>query len=269
MPVDDPQALYGLPLDRFVPERTALSKALRGAGQRERAVAVAALRKPSVAAWAVNQLIRTQKTAVAALFAAGDLLQQAQAEVLAGAGDAGSLRDAAAEERAALDELVGTAGGLLSSQGHELSPTTLERITETLHAAALDEAARAQVQDGCLERELRHVGLGAGGFAPQAAVARERPAPRQGKAGKEGGRTDRAAEAKAARKAEAEARKAETEARHAAERAGRELRAAQQRRDRAAEALTEAEQGLAEARSRAEEAEGAHQRAKDALSAGG
>jgi hypothetical protein len=51
--------LYGVPLDRFVPERAALVRALRSAGEREQAAAVAALRKPSVAAWAVNQLVRT------------------------------------------------------------------------------------------------------------------------------------------------------------------------------------------------------------------
>ncbi len=66
--------LYGLPLERFVPERAALVKALRAEGRREDAAQVAKLRKPSVAAWAVNQLVRTQGRAAAELFAAGDAL---------------------------------------------------------------------------------------------------------------------------------------------------------------------------------------------------
>ena len=70
--VDD---LYGLPLDRFVPERTALSRELRKAGEREQAGEVAALRKPSVAAWAVNQLVRTQRKAIDELLEAGDGLR--------------------------------------------------------------------------------------------------------------------------------------------------------------------------------------------------
>ena len=78
--------LYGLPLDRFVPERDALAKALRKAGRREEAAEVAALRKPSVAAWAVNQVIRTQGRAVAALFGAGDALQEAHSQLLDGRG---------------------------------------------------------------------------------------------------------------------------------------------------------------------------------------
>ena len=61
MDLDD---LYGLPLDRFIPERASLVRELRSGGEREQASVVAALRKPSVAAWAVNQLIRTQRREV-------------------------------------------------------------------------------------------------------------------------------------------------------------------------------------------------------------
>src|SRR6059058_3259568 len=107
--------LYGLPLDRFVPERTALAKALRQQGRREEAAEVAKLRKPSVAAWAVNQLVRTQRREIDALFAAGDALQKSQGDVLAGRGDAGSLRAAADAERAALDRLGQKARGLLTA----------------------------------------------------------------------------------------------------------------------------------------------------------
>jgi hypothetical protein len=49
---------------------------------------VAKLRKPSVAAWAVNQLVRTQGRAIGELFDAGDALQRAQSDLLAGRGDA-------------------------------------------------------------------------------------------------------------------------------------------------------------------------------------
>ena len=84
----DANDLYGLPLERFVPERNALAKDLRRNGDRDEAETVAKLRKPSVAAWAVNQLVRTQRQAVARLFAAGDAAQRAQSELLAGRVDA-------------------------------------------------------------------------------------------------------------------------------------------------------------------------------------
>jgi hypothetical protein len=156
----DPADLYGLPLERFTAERTALAKRLRQEGERDQASEVSKLRKPSVAAWAVNQLVRTQKRGVDELFQAGDALARAQASVLAHRGDRSSLRDAMDAERSALDALVDRARGLLSDGGVELSAARLEQVRETLHAAALDEEARAQVRAGRLERELRYVGLG-------------------------------------------------------------------------------------------------------------
>jgi hypothetical protein len=231
----EPRDLYGLPLERFVAERGALAKSLRADGKRDEAAEVAKLRKPSVAAWAVNQLIRTQSREVKALFKAGDQLQRAQADLLAGKGDAGKLRAAAEREREAVDELTEAARGLLSSEGHELTQATLDRISDTLHAAALDEDARGEVQDGCLVRELRHVGLGAFGELP----ASPAPSKRETK--------DRDAERRAAQKAEAEARRA-------LERANREVETAQARRDYAADALREAEHALTRARQSAAEA---------------
>ena len=227
----EPRDLYGLPLERFVPERAALAKSLRAAGERDEAAEVAKLRKASVAAWAVNQLVRTQSREVKALFKAGDQLQRAQADLLAGKGDGGKLRAAAEREREAVDELTEAARGLLSTEGHELTQTTLDRVSDTLHAAALDEDARGQVRDGCLERELRHVGLGALGE-----LAAAPPAPKQDEAKR-----------KAAEKAEAERRRM-------VERANRAIETAQARRDRAADALREAEDALARARQSAAEA---------------
>lgn len=231
--------LYDLPLDRFVPERSELARELRRAGRREEAGEVAALRKPSVAAWAVNQLVRTQRGAVDELFAAGDALRAAHDQVLAGRGDAGSLRTAVARQRAAVDSLTKAARGLLTSEGHELSSAIIERVSDTLHAAALDDEARAQVRDGRLERELRHVGLG---MSPGAVPAR---APRR-----------RTAATKAEPKPEPKPDKtAEREARRRLARATRAASTARERRDKAARALGEAEEALIKAQRELSEAE--------------
>jgi hypothetical protein len=243
--------LYGLPLERFIPERTALAKSLRAEGRRVEAEQVAKLRKPSVAAWAVNQLVRTQRTALDELLAAGDGLVQAQADVVAGAGDGRSLRAAAERERTAVEALLAAARGLLTSDGDDLSPAIIDRVADTLHAAALDEAAREQVREGRLERELRHVGLGSGELpaaasAPAAPPARKKPAK---------------AEAGARRRAEREA----ADARRRAERAERALRAAAEARDRAARQLEEAEEALAQAEAEAEAAAQAHRAADQRL----
>ncbi|MEO6857951.1 MAG: hypothetical protein ABI323_05110 [Solirubrobacteraceae bacterium] len=252
--VTEPHDLYGLALEDFVPERTALAKALRKDGRREQAAEVSSLRKPSVAAWAVNQLVRSRGREIAALFAAGDALEQAQSDLLAGRGDARSLRDAVERERDAVGELAELARGLLSAEGHQLTPATLERVSESLHAAALDEDARTQVKDGCLARELRHVGLGQSGSLSQPASA---SSSRTRARAKPDATTKRARAADTALRAETKrtererveglkaARRAEADARRAAERAERQLRTAQSRRDDAAESLREAEDALA------------------------
>jgi hypothetical protein len=287
----EPDDLYGLPMDRFIPERGALAKALRADKRRDEAAEVAALRKPSVAAWAVNQLVRTQGDGVRELFDAGDGLRDAQADLLAGHGDGRTLRAANERERDAVDTLVEAARGLLSSEGHELSAAVVERVADTLHAAALDAGARKQVRDGRIERELRHAGLGLGespGPAPPAtpapkAKAKAKPGkpaapakPAEPTARKQpdaGPSREEAAEARRATREQAKREKAEREqaerertearkaartaevaARRRAERAGHALKAAEERRTRAAHALEQADAALTAAQEEAQEA---------------
>jgi hypothetical protein len=258
VPLADPSELYGLPLDRFVAERQALAKKLRGEGNKDEAARVTALRKPSVAAWTVNQLARTQGPSIAALFDAGDELQRAQSDLLAGRRAASALRDASRREREAVEELTEVARGLLSSDGHEPTQATLDRVGETLRAAALCEEARGEVARGCLARELRQVGFGAGdgGGLVGGGPGRVGDAGRAGDAGR-GGDAGRAEALRSARRAEAAARRA-------AEQAARQVDTAQERRDRAAEALHEADEALGAARERAEDAAAALRQAQAA-----
>ena len=54
----DIDRLYALPREEFTPQRDELAKRLREEGDRDGAAAVKALRKPTIAAWAVNQVQR-------------------------------------------------------------------------------------------------------------------------------------------------------------------------------------------------------------------
>lgn len=262
--VDD---LYGLALDRFIPERASLVRGLRSGGEREQAAAAAALRKPSVAAWAVNQLTRTRRREVDALFLAGDALRDVQAGVLSGRADARELRSAAERERAAVDALVQIARGLLSSSGHELSAATVERVAETLHAAALDDDARAQVSEGRLVRELRHVGLGAGlsaaGAQPERKAVKDRTAVKDREAVED--RKAEAAQRREREEARQRARAVERDAAREIDRAERALRSARERETRAAEALRQAQAAVQEAEAGVEAAAAAHRQAKARL----
>ncbi len=295
MPATNASDLYGVALERFVAERAVLAKVLRGEGRREEAKRVVGLRKPSIAAWAVNQLARTQRAALADLFAAGDELLRVHAELLDGRGDPGALRAATVREREAVNQLTTAAHGLLSEKGHELSAATLERVSETLHAAAREQQARDLVRLGCLERELRRVGLGSdaamtGPLArePRAAGARpprtrdsappKRARPPQRQAAGEQADRERAERGRAERKqveqqrAEREriarltaARRAASNARRHAAQAAQELDAAQKRHDRAAQALHDAEAALADAQAQADAAASNHRSTQQAL----
>jgi hypothetical protein len=156
---DEVDHLYGLALDEFVPARDALAKRLRADGRADEADEIAALRKPSVAAWAANQAVRTQPKAARELWEAGDALRRAHAAIVGGKGKGDTLREATARQRAALGPLVEAASCLLDHRGHSLSRQTVERAGDTLHAASLDPTLRDDAAAGRLATDHRYAGL--------------------------------------------------------------------------------------------------------------
>ena len=164
------ERLYGADLDEFVKDRTAAAKDLRGRGERGEAAAVAKLPKPSVAAWIVNQLARAEAGPTGKLLEAGARLRDVQL----GAGSASDLRAAADAQEAALRSLMRSAERIAAGRG-SATPATLDRVRETLHAAALDAELAEQVRRGVLVREERAVGFPMGLAIPE---ERRRPAPK-------------------------------------------------------------------------------------------
>jgi hypothetical protein len=256
-PDDDNEAareLYGLPLGEFTRVRDERARRLRKEGRRDEADAVKALRKPTTAAWALNQLARRRGADVARLLQAGERLRQAQAELLAGAGR-DELDAAAAEERELVAVLARDAAAIAADAGTGSSETLLEKLRATLHAVAADEELARHLAAGRVLRESEAVGVL--GVMPAGAPPdrRRQPPPdrRCQPPPKERGRTAREVRElerrlKAARAEERDARRrkeatARTLAR-ASERAARaadQLAAAQREEDEAAAALEEAE----------------------------
>src|SRR2546423_638852 len=72
------ESLYGLPLDEFTSARNAAAKELRDRGLRAEADEVKALAKPSVAAWAVNQLTRRRHADLDEFLDAAEAAREAQ-----------------------------------------------------------------------------------------------------------------------------------------------------------------------------------------------
>jgi hypothetical protein len=284
-PDDAVDRLYGLPREEFVGERDALAKQLRADGRRDEAAAVKALPKPTVAAWAANQAVRSQKRAARDLWKTGDALSAAQDAVLAGKGSGAKLREASERERAAVETLVDAARGLLGASGGDLSEATIERVRETLHAGAIDADARDEVAAGRAVRERSPQGLfGADPFAipapkrpaktepePKAQPApKTKPEPAR-KARHEGGKSEDAAARKREREEAARRKReeAETRKREREEAAARERvrKAAADRVDKAQRALEQAQERTAKAAERLAEAQAGESEAADALDA--
>jgi hypothetical protein len=93
---------------------------------------VARLRRPSISAWAANQLAHAAPHAMADLLDAGAALQQAQQAALASQPDAArGLRTAGVHLRAAITRLTQRAETLLHRAGHAASDATLSRLAAT------------------------------------------------------------------------------------------------------------------------------------------
>ena len=172
--------LYGLPPGEFTRARDERAKRLRADGEREAANAVKALRRPTVAAWAINQLARRRRKDLDALLSAGEELRAAQEELLTG-GDRAGFQEAASRERDLVAKLASDAVTLASEVG-ERGTGLREKIAETLHAAALDEETAEELRAGTLTRERDAIGgfgeLAGGSPAPPRKPPKKRSAKR-------------------------------------------------------------------------------------------
>jgi hypothetical protein len=149
--------LYALPLEEFTKVRNDLAARLKKAHQRDLADAVRMLKKPSVVAWAANQLARNEPAPVRTLLDAAERLREAQQRALAGNATVEEVAEATLAERDAVRALLAGARALL---GPRATPALLDRLGQTLRAAAIDEAARPLLELGRLTEEMKAVGFG-------------------------------------------------------------------------------------------------------------
>lgn len=172
--------LYGLAPEEFTHARNELAQVAKDAGDPRASEAIKALRKPTLAAWLANQLVRAAPDQVNDLTELGDNLRQAQVS-----GDGQRLRQLTPRRHILVQQLVKTARALARAQGRPVSQQITERLTETLDAAVVDPGAAQLLRSGQLTSALRHVGFGVvdetGGFAELAPikprVVRSRPKP--------------------------------------------------------------------------------------------
>lgn len=221
--------LYGEPLDRFTAARNDLVSHLKKAGDKEAADRVRSLKKPSMSAWVVNQLVRTREVDLKRLLRAGEQVEKAQQSLLAGGKNA-DFDDARRKERAAVQAMRNAA-----TEVHpEISVAILERVTRSLEAASSAEG-RARLKEGRLTEDLEPPGFellsGLGGGS-------------QVKTAKSKQRLNTLSERRAAARehlktAQAETKKLEKEARKAEADAAKAVKAAESARKRSESAAAE------------------------------
>ncbi len=210
-------SLYATPLDQFTAARNDLAARLEQEGDKEAAMRIKRLKKPSISAWAVNQLSRVREVDIARLLKAGEALEEAQRSVLAG--KPADFEKVRKEESEAVRALRRAVTEVLPGA----SAAVLDRIAQSLRAASTADG-RSRLKEGRLTEDLEPAGFEAFAGLPAMAPAKGSKAatkqPNRKRAllvekQKEGREKLKVATSEA-RESEKEARAAETVARKAA-----------------------------------------------------
>ena len=253
------EELYSLLPAEFTGTRNQWAKQTKADGDAELATQVSGLRKPSVAAWVVNMMMRHQGEQMTQVLELGASLRQAQADL-----DGEALRELTRQRRQLTTAVTRQGRELAGELGTRITETVADQVQGTLHAAMIDEDAAAAVRSGLLVSALEATGVGAAdvvdavavpaaiGMTPRAAPMPERkradlsvvPEPERAPEDEEKQRA--ADERRALQAAVDQAVAAADEARKRVRKAGKRVEKVQARTLQAAEELEEARGRVAE-----------------------
>jgi hypothetical protein len=152
-PAKDPDAvadeLYAATPEEFTGLRDDYAKAARDRGDRDAARQISALRKPTISAWLINQLVRSHPDDIEALLELGAGLREAQASLQ---GD--ELRALSQQRRQVINGLVRQALQLAVTQGRPVNEQASRDLAQTLEAALSDDDAAGQLRTARLTAAL-------------------------------------------------------------------------------------------------------------------
>ena len=235
--------LFQAPLSEFTAARNALAAELKKSGNAADATRVKSLPKPSVSAWAANQLYWRHRKEFDQLLRTGDAFRKAQAAQLSG--KQADVRGPLQARREALAALARLAVGILRESDHPASPEMMRRVTSTLEALATYGTSEGAPTPGHLVDDVEppgfetiaalvprmgHEGKNAAeptrllSFEPHHRHAKARKATREEEQRK--AEDERKAQLAAARRAAADAERALALAKRAAEKSEAALKAA-------------------------------------------
>ena len=149
------EQLYAALPSRFTPLRSELVAEAKQAGDKELATSIGALRKPTVAAWAVNHFVREHADELEDFREFAELLREAQRSL-----DADQLRLLGRERSRRVDALADRIAETSAEAGQKLGAGVAQEVRDTLTALIADEDAEASVLTGSLVRALSYSGFG-------------------------------------------------------------------------------------------------------------
>jgi hypothetical protein len=239
--------LYSLPPAEFVAARDARAAEV---GDKALAKQIKALRRPTTAAWAVNQLTRKAGPELTEALKLGEQLREAQQRLRGN-----QLRQLGQRRRDLVEALTKRASELSGHLGDEAE----QQVRNTLTAALADPALSEQVRAGRLTKPLEH-----SGFGPMSAFTPEPDEESEQESGAEDAEDDLAGDDLAERRRRRRERQL-AEAKHALSEAGAAVREAREDARTAAAVQRERERQVDELREQLRRAEREEQQAAHEL----
>ena len=147
--------LYGLPPEDFLAARRTLAAQAKADKETGLAKAIESIRKPTAAAWAINQLVRARPADIDRLVELAAGLHDAQEKM-----DGAAMKSLGRERTTLIDELVRATAEVARDAGGSLSMPVANQVRETFVAALATTAAAEAVGSGQLTRALSYAGFG-------------------------------------------------------------------------------------------------------------
>jgi hypothetical protein len=147
--------LYGLHPDRFLSARRELAAQAKADKDIGLAKAIESVRKPTAAAWAINQLVRQRPADVEQLVQLAAKLHEAQEKM-----DGAALKSLSRERSTLVEDLVRATSEVADAAGGSVSASVATQVRETFVAALATTDAAEAVGSGQLTRALSYAGFG-------------------------------------------------------------------------------------------------------------
>ena len=155
-PPDDLDAridkLFGLPLDGFIAARNALAAELKRERRAADAARVKGLTRPTLPAWALNQVYWHARADFDRLTATGDRMRDVQRQALAGRDV--DMRGPTRDRQQAIRVVVDRAAALMRDGGQTITDATRQRIAVLADAIAAYGSRPREYTPGRMEEEL-------------------------------------------------------------------------------------------------------------------